>query len=148
MTTYVSLPDKGVPKRTLIDLAYEDCGLAGYEFERTADEVQSALRKLNALMAEWPWSGLGYVLPHHGEGDAAEPSGVDPAFSQAVAMQLALRLASAMGKSLSPEQRAAMSRSRHLAMSSLAGIPAVALQPGTPRGQGNRRRSALFGPIL
>lgn len=139
MTTIVTLPADGVTKRDIIEQSFEDCGLAGYEFERTADEIASALRTLNTMMREWPWDRMGYTLPYRGQGDAAEGSGVPDKYVQSVVTALALRMAPGMGKALSPEQRAARTRSYQLMHAELALVPAAQFEAGAITGQGNRR---------
>lgn len=128
----------GKPKREIIELAFEDCGSAGYEFERTPEEVGSALRKLNALMAEWKGQGidLGYQQPDYGTGLPTDLSGLPDETIHVVAMYLALRIAPQMGKTLAPEQRAALSRSFLLLQAQYARVPTVRFPRRTQRGAG------------
>jgi hypothetical protein len=133
MSIVVSLP-AGRPKRDIIEIAFDDCGLAGYEFDRTPEEQTIALRKLNALMLEWPWNKLGYVQPVYGVGQAEEPSGLDDKYVHAVAQYLALRIAPGIGASLQPEQRASMARSLATLQAEVATVPEVEVPVGYPRG--------------
>jgi hypothetical protein len=143
MTVTISLP-VGRPKRDIIELAFDDCGLAGYEFDRTPEEQGMALRKLNALMMEWPWSGLGYSQPSYGTGQVEGPSGIPDSAINAVAQYLALRIAPGMGNALSPELRASMASSKAVLFAQLAVIPDMALPGNTTRGTGNRHRVSPF----
>lgn len=137
MTVVLSIP-KGRPKRDIIELAFDDCGLAGYEFDRTPEEQSMALRKLNALMLEHPWNQLGYTQPAYGVGLAEEPSGLPDDAINAVAQYLALRIVPGIGATLSAEQRATMARSLVLLQSQYAVIPTMNLANSTVRGSGHR----------
>lgn len=119
MTNTIPLP-QGPQKRTIIDAAYDDCGMAGYVFGRSEEEYSSALRKLNAMMYEYPFSGLGFIPPDRGDGSIEEPSGIAFKYQNAVSSMLALRLAPQMGKALSVEQRKAMSHSMSLLYADVA----------------------------
>jgi hypothetical protein len=136
----IDVPLIGKPKQVILDMAFEDCGLAGYDFDRTPGEISAGLRRLNALMLEWPWNLLGYVQPPYGEGAPEELSNIPDFALNTVAQYLALRIAPQMGASLSPEQRAAMSRSLMTLQGELATIPDVQMPAGTPLGAGNGRR--------
>lgn len=143
MTT-IPLPS-GPPKRRIIEMAFAKCTLAGYEFGRTPEEISDALSELNAMMLEWPFSGLGYVQPIYELGTADEQSGIPDDTLAAVATQLALRLAPNMGKSLSPEAAGAITRSLHLLHAKVATIPTMPLEHNTVRGAGSR---SSFGPFI
>src|SRR6185437_322541 len=61
----VSVTPSTATKRVIVEMAFEEIGLAGYEFDTTAEEYASALRRLDAIMAEWRTSSLdiGYNAP-------------------------------------------------------------------------------------
>lgn len=138
MTITATIPVSGRPKRDIIELAFDDCGMAGYEFDRTPEEQSMALRKLNALMMEHPWSQLGYAQPAYGVGQADGGSGLPDFAINTVAQYLALRIAPGMGVSLSPEYKAAMARSLMNLQSQIACIPYIELPHNTVRGSGHR----------
>jgi hypothetical protein len=52
-------------KRQFISAAFEEIGLASYVFDLQPEQLQSALRRLDAMMADWNAKGirLGYPLP-------------------------------------------------------------------------------------
>lgn len=145
MTIVISTP-VGRPKRDIIELAFDDCGLAGYEFDRSPEEQGVALRKLNALMMEWPWNQLGYNQPSYGAGQVEGPSGIPDFAINAVAQYLALRIAPGIGNTLSPEARASMVQSRATLFAQLATVPSMAMPGNTPRGTGQRFWPAPFSP--
>lgn len=138
MTITATIPVPGRPKRDIIELAFDDCGMAGYEFDRTPEEQSMALRKLNAMMMEHPWAQLGYDYPTYGVGQAEGGSGIPDFTINTVAMYLALRIAPGLGVTLSPEYKAAMARSLMNMQSEIARVPYVGLSRNTVRGSGNR----------
>lgn len=149
MTISLPLDPGGKPKRDIIEMAFEDCGTAGFEFERTPEEVGSALRKLNAMMLEWPWDQLGYAQPDYGSGLPEDESGIPGYSLSAVASYLALRIAPTMGKTLSNEQRTALARSLGMIQSKVAAIPQTPFAPNTPRGMGATWSGrAFFSPFI
>lgn len=136
--------DTGRPKRDIIEIAFEECGSAGYEFERTPEEIASALRKLDLMMTEWPFNGLGYAPSAYGAGQPQELSGIPDSAVNTVAMYLAMRIAPNMGATLSGETRAALTRSFNNLCSSVSTIPTQKLAASTPRGAGARGRSVFI----
>lgn len=134
----------GRPKFDIIDLAYEECGLAAAEFERTPEEMKAGLRRLNAMMMEAPFSALGYALPAYGDGDLNERSGLLDKYIPAVVGFLALKLAPGLGKSLSAEQRAALSKSMATLRAEIATVPELAMRPGVYLGEGNNTLSPAW----
>lgn len=131
----------GQSKRDIIQLAYEECGQAGYEFELVPEEYDSALRRMDAMLAEWLSLGvdLGYNFPTNGtHGTPEEESGIPDAAVNAVATMLAKRIAPSIGKVLSSESNGAMAMAWTLLRSTYTKIPSMQLGRQTPRGGGNR----------
>lgn len=143
MTITLSLPT-GRPKRDIIELAFDDCGLAGYEFDRTADEQTMALRKLNAMMDEWPWSLLGYSQPAYGVGQIEEPSGIPNEAVSTVGQYLARRIVPGMGGAVSDDLKATLARSFSVLLAQTATIPDMSLPGNTPLGSGRRGYRSRF----
>ena len=52
-------------KRDIVEQAFEEIGLASYVFDLQPQQLESALRRLDAMMATWNAKGirLGYPLP-------------------------------------------------------------------------------------
>jgi hypothetical protein len=96
-------------KRQIIEQAFEEIGLASYVFAITADQLQSALRRLDLMVASWQARNIqiGYPLPA-----SPENSNIDDEIqtslnnNEALVLNLAVRLAPAYGKSLSPDTKA------------------------------------------
>ena len=52
MTVTLNVGLGTVPKRKIVEIAFSKCGMAGYEFGHTAEEVANALDLVDAMMAE------------------------------------------------------------------------------------------------
>ena len=66
-------------KRQFITQAFEEIGLAAYVFDLTPDQLDSALRRMDAMVAGWNANGvrINYPLPNNPEdSDIDQPSGV------------------------------------------------------------------------
>jgi hypothetical protein len=143
----------GVSKGSLVEGAYEYCGLNGYEFQQTPEEMTTGLRHLNGMLAEWYDDGidLGFELPTYGQGLLEEPSNVPNSACAVIHQMLAQRLAPALGATLSPDAKAALSmgyfklRSRFAAtpptMTPTSILPSLGSRHGRPR----LRPSAIDG---
>lgn len=135
----------GPLKRDIVQLAFEECGQAGYEFELTPEEYGSALRRLNAMMYEWAdrkgyGIDLGYNFPNPGtNGNGEDESGIPNGTIAVVSSYLARRIAPGIGKTMGVEATAALAASFSLLRSGYATIPVMQLARQTPRGAGNKR---------
>lgn len=137
-------------KRQIVEMAYEECSLAGYEFNVTPEELFSGLRKLDALMSEWAVLSmdLGYNAPAtFGSGDLDDYSGIPDAAVQGAAISLAIAIMPAMGKSMGSETRARYSRSMDAIKAMCAALPVMVRPRGVPRGAGNRNYG-VWSPFL
>lgn len=138
MTTPIPVSAVGPPKSDIIDMAFEDCRLSGFDFDRTPEESLMALRRLNAMMAEWPWSLLGYDNTGYGEGSEAELSNLPDDAVHGVAQALAMRLMTAFGKAIPDSFRATAAQSFAYIKGQYAVVPRIPFAPNTARGRGNR----------
>lgn len=99
----------GYTKREIIDLAFEEIGLAAYVFDIQPQQVEGALRRLDTMMATWNGKGLrlGYPLPSSpGNSDPDQECDVPDDAFEAMAMNLAIRIAPGYGKTVSPDTKA------------------------------------------
>lgn len=142
----------GWTKLELVGAAFEEIGLAGYEFDLTADEQASALRKADALAAYWNGMGvrIGYALPSTpGSSDINDQSGITDNAYQAFATALAIRLAPSFGKTVTPETKVAAKQAYDALVARLMSDPPRVQLPGTmPAGAGNRRFRGTIRPFL
>jgi hypothetical protein len=122
----IVLDGTGVTKASLIEGAYEYCGLNGYEFERTPEEMGTGLRHLNAMMGAWKslkGIDLGFDFPTYGSGLLEEPSGVPSGTEEVIHAMLAQRLAPGLGATLSDEAKAVLSASFNDLLAAYAATP-------------------------
>lgn len=135
----------GWTKRQFVTQAFEEIGLAAYVFDLTPEQLQSALRRLDAMMAGWNALGirLGYPIPSNPNGsDLDEDSGVPDSANEAIYTNLALKIAPGFGKTPSTDTKAAAKAGYDLLLSRAA-MPAEQQLPGSmPSGAGNKQ----YGP--
>lgn len=101
-------------KRQLCQGALEEIGIASHEFDLTSGELDSALKRLDAMMAEWNARGvrLGYPLySSPNDSNIDEDSGLPDSSIEAVIINLAIKLAPSYGKQVSRETKVAAKKS-------------------------------------
>lgn len=132
-------------KRQFALQAFEELGLAAYVYDLTddaANHLESAVNRLDAMMASWNAKGirLGYPLPGSPEdSDIESETNVPDAANEAVYLNLAIRLAPAYGKTVSPDTKTIAQEAYEILMARAA-IPRPMQMPGGfPLGAGNRR---------
>lgn len=125
-------------KRTVVDMAAEDCGLPGYSLSATPEEIVSWIRRLDAMMREWPCGqALGYNFPTAiGASDPDDPTLVPDWALNAIVGKLAQKIAPGLGKTLSPAQQSASATAYSIMLGRLP-IPEIIRPTTTPRGEGN-----------
>lgn len=92
-------------KRQVVLAAYNGIGFSDDEFEITAEELESALKILDAMMALWNAKGinLGYNAPSSPDNsDLDDDSGLPDHATEAAWTNLSVRLAPTFGKAASP----------------------------------------------
>lgn len=143
MTITINTATDAPLKRDIVEMAFGDLAMSGYEFGRTPEEVKDALNRLDALMSEWPFDQLGYLQADYGAGSGEDSSGIARKHLRAVAGSLALDLAGMMGTTLAkePAARIAQAVSRLYSSSEVAVIPTMPHSSGTPAGAGSRGRT-------
>ena len=93
----------GYSKRQFVTAAFEEIGLASYVFDLQPQDLETALRRLDAMIAEWNAKGirLGYPIPGSPQfSDIDAPSEVPDSANEAIICNLAMRLAPGFGKTL------------------------------------------------
>jgi hypothetical protein len=141
----------GYSKRQFLEAAFTEIGLADYVFNLTPNELTTALRRLDAMMAEWNERGLrlGYPLPGSPQfSDLDAPSGVPDRANEAVITNLACRIAPSYGKQVLP---GTMTTARGALNTILvrAASPTPMRYPGTlPVGAGNKPWSTQGDPYM
>lgn len=139
-------------KRQFIVQAFEEIGLAAYVFDLTPEQLDSALRRLDAMVAGWAANGIriSYPIPLSPQNSNLDADTNTPDWcNEAIYLGLALRLAPGFGKTVPPETRAFAD----MAYSNLlnqASIPTHERQlPQTmPRGQGTKPWRNFNNPFV
>ena len=130
----------GWTKRQYVEAALEELGLASYVFDLAADQIESAVRRLDAMMAEWNARGIriGYPLPSSpGSTDIDAAGGTPDSAHEAIVTGLAVRLAPSYGKQVSPQTLAA-ARAAYNTLLARAAYPPQMQLPSMPAGAGNK----------
>jgi hypothetical protein len=95
-------------KKQIIEQAFEEIGLASYIFDLTPDQLDSALRRLDLMVASWQAMNIqiGYPLPASpGNSNIDEEIQTSLNNNEALVLNLAVRLAPAYGKSVSQDTK-------------------------------------------
>ena len=99
----------GYSKRQFVAAAFEEIGLASYAFDLQPQQFESALRRLDAMMASWNALGirLGYPLPSSPQfSDLDAQSEVPDSANEAIITNLAVKIAPGYGKQVMPDTKA------------------------------------------
>lgn len=128
-------------KREFINQAFNEIGLASYVFELKPEQLQSALKRLDNMMASWDIKGIrvGYPLPNStSESSLNEVTNCPDGANEAIKLNLAIRLARPHGKVVSPELKND-AKEAYKTLLSLFTQPATLQLPGEmPSGAGNK----------
>jgi hypothetical protein len=95
-------------KRQFVEEAFAELGMASYVFDLQPQQLEAALRRLDAMMALWNAKGirLGYPLPSSPEDSSlSEKTFVPDSANEAIVTNLAIRLAPQYGKQVQIDTR-------------------------------------------
>lgn len=128
-------------KRQFVNAAFEEIGLANYVFDMQPEQLQGAVRRLDAMMAEWNGKGirLSYPMPGSPEDSdlEAETNVPDRAY-EAIICSLAVRIAPGFGKTPMPDTKARAKSAYNTVLMPFA-MPSEMQFPDTlPSGAGNK----------
>ncbi len=143
--TEIPIP-AGPTNKELIDLAYLGIAISDAMFGRTPEEYASGGVLLRAMMAEWPYNLLGFIQEDGAGLRIEEESGIARAYSQAVALGLAERIAPSIGKEMTGAAVKAKARSFSLLCGLAAVAPDAAYADATFMGSGQRRYRRTYFP--
>ena len=139
-------------KRQFIEQAFEELGLASYVFDLTPEQLESARRRLDAMMAGWNANGIriGYPIPSSpDDGDIDDDSGVPDFANEAIYTNLAARLAPTLGKVLAPETKQFADMSYNSLMNqTVMPIPEYKMPITMPRGSGTKPWRNFNNPFV
>lgn len=129
-------------KRAIIEQAFDELALAGYNFDITPDEMQSAARRLDAQMATWASQGvpLPYAYGDAGSINIDAESGLPMTAIEAAYLALAVKTAASKGKALSQSTKAAAKAAFDALLSAAVReqTQQVQLASGSPIGAGHK----------
>ena len=141
----------GWTKREFVTQAFDEIGLTSYAFDLTPDQMQSALRRLDTMIAAWNALGirLGYPLPSNPQdSDLDEQTNVPDSSNEAIYTNLAIKLAPSYGKQVMPDTKMTAKESYNTLLSRAA-MPIEQQLPGTmPSGAGNKPWRNYDTPFL
>lgn len=129
-------------KRQFVIHALEEIGYASYVYDLEPEQLESAMRRLDAMMATWNGKGirLGYPLPSSpGLSNLDQETEVPDSANEAIYQNLALRLAPTIGKAV-PAETKASAKAAYNQLLSRATKPQEQQLPNTlPAGAGNKK---------
>lgn len=128
-------------KQQLIDDAFEEIGIASYDYDVSPEEYQSALRKLDRMMGTWASKGISvsYPIPASPENsNLNQESNVPNTMVEGLVANLAKRLAPSFGKTLSQETKD-LAKDTYENLARLKSEPAEIPLNTTVYGAGNRQ---------
>lgn len=141
----------GYSKRQFVAAAFEEIGLASYVFDLSPEQLQAALRRLDAMIADWNGKGirLGYPLPGSPQdSDLDEPTLVPDSANQAILTNLAIRIAPSYGKVVMPETKAVAKDSYNTLLQRATMPPEKQLPATMPAGAGNKPWRVYDNPFI
>jgi hypothetical protein len=140
----------GYSKREIILAAFEEIGIASYVFDLQAEQLQSALRKLDSMMSMWESKGIriGYTsVSTPDNSDMDDQSGLPSKAIEAVTLNLAIRLAPSFGKSV-PMEIHKGAKQAYVALLSASASPVESVLANTlPLGAGSKIRGGFITPL-
>jgi hypothetical protein len=141
----------GYTKRQFILAAFEEIGLASYTFDLQPEQLESARRRLDAMIADWNGKGirLGYPIPSSPQdGSIDEETFVPDSAYEAIICSLGVRLAPSYGKQVMP-MTMATAKQGYDTLLQRATFPLEQQMPSTmPAGAGNKPWRVYDNPFL
>jgi hypothetical protein len=138
-------------KRQFVEAAFTEIGMANYTFDLAPEQLQSALNRLDAMMASWNAKGirLGYPLPSSPQDSSLdEETGVPDSANEAIFTNLGIKIAPLFGKQVSSDTKVSAKDSYNTLLSRAA-LPQEQQLPSTmPRGAGNKPWRVYDNPFM
>jgi len=125
-------------KRQFVLQAYEEIGLAVYAYDLSPEQLQSGMKKMDAMIATWNGRGirLGYPIPSNPQNsDLDQMTEVPDSANEAIYLNLALRIAPSFGKIITLETRQSAHQAYQVLLSR-AVMPNEMQISGLPKGAG------------
>jgi hypothetical protein len=141
----------GYSKRQFISAAFEEIGLASYVFDLQPEQLESALRRLDAMMADWNAKGirLGYPLPSSPQNSSLDEETLVPDSSyEAIICSLGIRLAPSFGKQVMIETKTTAKQGYDILLQRATFPLEKQLPATTPSGAGNKPWRVADNPYV
>jgi hypothetical protein len=129
-------------KRQIVEDAFAELALAGNVFDLTPEELQTALVRLDRMLAYWESQGvvLGYAMPDPLLGSGLDDaSGVPEGAVQTIVANLAVRMAGVWGKEVSQDTRNTAKQGLDALLGAAVAPRPRALPDTLPMGAGHKR---------
>lgn len=140
-------------KRQLIEDAFAELALAGYVFDLSPEDLQTALRRMDSMVALWAAKNINISYPLSANPDdsyISQNANIQPYAVDAVICNLALSIAPSFGKQIPQDIRIRAKRGLDFLCSIAAIPPQVKMPSHLPIGAGNkswRLTNNPFAPI-
>lgn len=131
----------GYSKRQFVTAALEEIGLASYVFDLQPEQLEFAMRRLDAMMADWNGKGirLGYPLPGSPQdSDLDEQTLVPDSAFEAIICNLGIRLAPSYGRQVMIETKATAKQAYDILLQRATYPLEKQLPAQMPSGAGNK----------
>lgn len=128
-------------RRQFVEAAFEEMGMAAYTFDITPQMLESASRRLDAMMATWNARGIriGFPLPLSPQDtDLDTETGVPDAANEAIITNLAIRIAPSFGKQVSPMTMATAKTAYDALQARFSTVDEMQFPRNMPAGAGNK----------
>lgn len=138
-------------KRWFVTKAFSKIGLAGYVFDLQPEQLQYALEDLDSMMASWDSLGIrvGWSIPNAGGSSDLDDEVDVPYYArEAIYLQLALRIAPDVGKTVAPELRSTATIAFDTLCRQMAQPVPMQFPDTLPSGAGNKPWRNVDNPFL
>ncbi len=135
-------------KGELVHQALNEIGIADYDFDIGAEQTESAMRRMDNMLAMWDTKGikLGYPVAFDANGSTLDQnSNVPDSAVEAITTNLAIRIAPSYGKVVSIETKAIAKESLDVLFNLFATPPEMQL-PSMPKGAGYKNIDYPYTP--
>lgn len=131
----------GWTKQQLVRAAFEELALKGYVFSLSPDNLQTALTRLDSMIATWNKKGiaLAYPLPSSQDSSSlAQDSNLPIWANEPVYLNLAIRLCGAFGKTAPATTQQGAADAYQALLLDAARPPQMQYPSTLPQGAGNK----------
>ena len=138
-------------KRQFIEAAFEEAGLASYIFSLTPDQLQSALRRLDGMMATWEGKTILIAWPFPAspeDSDLDTETNAPLDANEAIYLNLAPRVAPMFGKTLSNDTQKNARQAYNQLLGQFTKAGAKKLPTTLTRGQGSKYWQFTNDPFI